>query len=105
MHHPAHGVGRNGRPGPGEIRATVLRVLGEIAPEADPATLQPHASLREQLDVDSMDLLNFVIGLHHALGVDIPEADYPKLATLDACVDYLASAQAGWSGTRGADPR
>jgi acyl carrier protein len=36
-----------------------------------------------------MDVLNFVVGLHTALGVDIPETDYPQLATLDACVDYL----------------
>ena len=47
-------------------------------------------AFRDQLDLDSMDLLNFVIGLHTALGVDIPEADYSKLATLDGCVDYLA---------------
>jgi hypothetical protein len=58
-----------------ELRATVLRVLGEIAPEADLAALHPD--------------VGFVVGLHAALGVDIPEADYPKLATLDACVDYL----------------
>jgi acyl carrier protein len=73
-----------------EIRATVLRVLGEIAPEADPAALEPGVPFREQLDLDSIDLLNVVVGLHGALGVDIPEADYPKLATLDACVEYLA---------------
>jgi acyl carrier protein len=71
------------------IRATVLRVLGEIAPEADLAGLAPHVPFRDQLDLDSMDLLNVVVGLHGTLGVDIPEADYPKLATLEACVDYL----------------
>ena len=73
-----------------ELRAAVLRVLGEIAPEADLASLQPDVAFREQLDLDSMDILNFVVGLHAALGVEIPEADYPKLATLDACVEYLA---------------
>jgi acyl carrier protein len=71
------------------IRATVLRVLGEIAPEADLAGLAPRVPFRDQLDLDSMDLLNVVVGLHGALGVDIPEADYPNLATLDTCVDYL----------------
>ena len=75
-----------------EIRATVLRALGEIAPEADLATLEPDVPFRDQLDLDSMDFLNFVIALHAALDVDIPEADYPKLATLDGCVDYLAGA-------------
>jgi acyl carrier protein len=72
-----------------ELRATVLRVLGDIAPEADLAALHPDIGFRDQLDLDSMDVLNFVVGLHTALGVDIPETDYPKLATLDACVDYL----------------
>jgi acyl carrier protein len=72
-----------------ELRAAVLRVLGEIAPEADLASLEPDVAFREQLDLDSMDILNFVVGLHAALGVEIPEADYPKLATLDACVGYL----------------
>ena len=75
-----------------EIRAIVLRTLGEIAPEADLSTLEPGVSFRDQLDVDSMDLLNFVIALHAVLHVDIPEADYPKLATLDGCVDYLVEA-------------
>lgn len=74
-----------------EIRAAVLRVLGDIAPEADLATLVPDVELREQLDLDSMDLLNVLVGLHAALGVDVPETDYAKLTTLDACVDYLAT--------------
>lgn len=74
-----------------EIRDAVVRALGEIAPEADPAALAPDVPFREQLDVDSMDHLNFVIALHGALGVEIPEADYPSLNTLDACVDYLAA--------------
>jgi acyl carrier protein len=72
-----------------ELRATVLRVLGEIAPEADLAALRSDVGFRDQLDLDSMDVLNFVVGLHTAVGVDIPEADYPKLTTLDTCVDYL----------------
>lgn len=72
-----------------EIRATLLSVLGTIAPEADPATLDPGESLREQLDLDSMDFLNFVIGVHKRLGVEIPEADYPRLASLDGAVAYL----------------
>jgi acyl carrier protein len=74
-----------------ELRATVLRVLGDIAPEADLASLRPDAPIRDQLDLDSMDVLNVMVGLHDALGVDIPEVDGPKLATLDACVEYLAS--------------
>jgi acyl carrier protein len=71
------------------VRATVLSVLGEIAPEADLGGVRGDLPLREQLDLDSMDMLNFVVGLHTALGIDIPEADYGKLATIDACIAYL----------------
>jgi acyl carrier protein len=74
-----------------EIRATVLQVLGEIAPEADLTALDPRGELRRQLDLDSMDVLNFVVGLHEAFHVDIAEADYPKYATLHGCVEQLAS--------------
>ncbi len=76
---------------PDEIKETVLRLLGQIAPEADLTHLKPALSFRDQLDIDSMDFLNFVVALHGALGVEIPEADYGKVATLDACVRYLAS--------------
>jgi acyl carrier protein len=77
-----------------EIRAVVIDALTRIAPEADAATIQPGVAFREQLDLDSMDFLNFVIALHERLGVAIPEADYPRLATLDAAVAHLARALA-----------
>ena len=76
------------------VRATVLSVLGEIAPEADLGGVRGDVPLRDQLDLDSMDLLNFVVGLHAALGIDIPERDYGRLVTLDACVAYLAERKA-----------
>jgi acyl carrier protein len=72
-----------------ELRRIVLATLGDIAPEADLAALPPDKALRDELDIDSMDFLNFVIALHEKLGVDIPEADYPQLITLDASVRYL----------------
>jgi acyl carrier protein len=71
-----------------EIKALVLRELGKIAPEAG-SDLDPDADLREQIDLDSMDILNLMIAIHEATGVEIPEADYPKLTTLNACVAYL----------------
>jgi acyl carrier protein len=74
-----------------ELRATVLRVLGEIAPEADLSQLKPDLRIRDQLDIDSMDALNFFIRLHKELKVEIPEADYPKLVSLNGCVEYLAA--------------
>jgi acyl carrier protein len=72
-----------------ELRQIVLATLGDIAPEADLGSLPPDKPLRDELDIDSMDFLNFVIALHEKLGVDIPEADYPQLITLDAAVRYL----------------
>lgn len=76
-------------------RADILTVLeeelGNIAPEADFKSLDPSADLREAIDIDSMDFINFVIALHRRLGVDIPELDYPKLVTLDGAIKYLTA--------------
>ena len=58
------------------------------------STSTSDADLREELDIDSMDFLNFVIGLHERTGIDVPERDYPKLATLAGCVSYLSAAAA-----------
>jgi acyl carrier protein len=77
-----------------EIRAVVLRSLGDIAPEADLTALDPDARIRDELDIDSMDALNFLIAIDAELGIDIPEADYPRMATINAIVDYLSKKQA-----------
>jgi len=73
------------------LRETVLATLRGIAPEVAPGELQPGKPLRDQVDIDSMDWLNFLVALHARLGVDIPEADYRKLVTLDDLVRYLAA--------------
>jgi acyl carrier protein len=78
-----------------EIRAKVLAALAAVVPELDPAELRPDRPIRDELDIDSMDFLNFTIGLHQAFGIEIPEADYRRLDTLNACVDYVAAALAG----------
>lgn len=74
-----------------EIKALVLRELRKIAPEAEPDQIDSAVDLREQVDLDSMDILNLMIAIHDATKVDIPEADYPKMATLDGAVAYLRS--------------
>jgi acyl carrier protein len=74
-----------------EMREIVLRVLGNIAPEVDFASLDPDGDLRDQIDIDSVDFLNFAIGLHNELGIDIPDSDVPKLLTLNGCVNYIAA--------------
>jgi acyl carrier protein len=71
-----------------EIKGLVLRELAKIAPEAS-TEIDPDTDLREQIDLDSMDILNLMIAVNAATGVDIPEADYPQLATLNGCVAYL----------------
>jgi acyl carrier protein len=75
-----------------EIRVRVIKTLSGIVPELDPRNLKPAVSLRDQLDVDSMDFLNFLIALHQEFAVDVPESDAAKLGTVDACVDYLVKA-------------
>jgi acyl carrier protein len=73
-----------------EIRAVVHQALRAVAPEADPGTLDASVDLRDQLDIDSMDFLNFIIGLDERTGVNVPERDYGKLGTIDACVAYIS---------------
>ncbi len=72
-----------------DIRKLVEEELGNIAPEMDLQALDPNADLREALDIDSMDFLNFVTALHHRLGLDIPELDYPKLITFAGALRYI----------------
>ena len=75
------------------IETALVDALLSVAPEVDISSLEPTHDLREQCDLDSMDFLNFVLALHHSLGVDIPEADYPKLATMDKARAYLDAAR------------
>jgi acyl carrier protein len=72
-----------------EAKALIIDVLSGIAPEADFAALPGEGRLRDELDLDSMDFLNFVAALHERTKIDIPEADYPKLFTLDGTIAYL----------------
>jgi acyl carrier protein len=75
------------------LRKEIFEALAEIAPEADPRSLRGEIPLRDQLDLDSMDFLNLLIAVHQRTAVEIPEADYGKLATLDQLVDYLEARQ------------
>lgn len=68
---------------------TVLTLLCSIAPELEPEALELARPLRQQVDLDSMDWLNFLVGLHQRLGVEIAESDYARLISLNDVVDYL----------------
>ena len=80
---------------PDEVRQLFFEELGNIAPEWDPAEIDPQEDIREAMDIDSMDLLNLVIALHKRLGIDIPEADYGRLITIDGAVAYLTAKSGG----------
>jgi acyl carrier protein len=74
-----------------ELEAIVKRVLSGIAPEADLETLDPGTDLRESLDLDSMDFLNFLVGLREETGIEVPDVDVTRVSTLASCLDYLAA--------------
>lgn len=80
------------------IRGVVLKTLCRIAPEVNPEEVIPDKPLRDQVDLDSMDWLNFLVGLHEALKVDIPEGDYQRLSTLDDLIAYLRRRAGGRPG-------
>jgi len=75
---------------PADIRAVIEDELARIAPDIEFEAIDPNADLRDEADIDSMDFLNLVTALHSRLGVEIPEADNPKLTTLQGAIDYLA---------------
>jgi acyl carrier protein len=74
---------------PEEVKKIVLAIIADIAPDEDLSNVKPEVRLREQLELDSMDFLDIVMELRKKYGIEVPEADYPKLATLDSCAEYL----------------
>jgi acyl carrier protein len=70
-------------------RSALLEAICAIAPETDPAAVLPDRPLRDQIDLDSFDWLNVIIGLSTRLGIEVPERDYAELRTLDSAADYL----------------
>ncbi len=73
-----------------DITAAIREELARLAPEIDFAALDPTSDLREQADLDSMDFLNLLTALHQRLGVEIPDADARRLATIDDAIAYLS---------------
>ena len=89
---------------PIEARALLARLLRRIAPEVDLATIDPAAPLQEAADLDSMDFLNLVAAVYEDTGIDIPERDYPSIASVDGFVARLAADQSpSSSGPRSAE--
>jgi acyl carrier protein len=74
-----------------EIKTIVFQLLKQIAPDTEPSTLKPSDNIRDVLGIDSFDALQFLVALDKKLGIDIPEADYGKRATLESLVAYVRS--------------
>jgi acyl carrier protein len=72
-----------------DLDALVRGILQDIAPDLDISSLRADVDMRDELDIDSVDFLNFVAALHEKTGVDIPERDYPMVSTVSRCVEYL----------------
>lgn len=72
-----------------EILNTIYGLLKNIAPEMEPKVLDPEENIREALNIDSYDALQFIVGLCEKLKIDIPEQDYGKTATIKSLLTYL----------------
>ena len=79
----------NTTPAGRDFEAVVRGVLGDVAPDVDAQDADVHADFHEEFGLDSMDTLNLAIGLAEAAGIDIPERDYPQIASISSCVAYL----------------
>lgn len=78
-----------------EIQVAVLAVITGVAPEVDGAAIAPGKALRRQVDLDSADWLNVLVGIQQQLGVEIPDADAARLSTLQMLVDHVMTARGG----------
>ena len=72
-----------------EVQQIVLDIIADIAPDEDLSNVKPEVRLRDQLSLDSMDFLDIVMELRKKHGIEVPEAEYPQLASLESCANYL----------------
>ena len=72
-----------------EVSQAIIDIINDILPEGDCSAVNPDEKLRDQLDLDSMDFLDIVMELRKQYGIEVPEDDYSKLATLSSCIEYL----------------
>lgn len=72
-----------------EVKVTIFRLLRNIAPDTEPEKLKPDDDIRHTLEIDSFDALQFVVALDEHFGIDTPESDYGKIATLKNLVAYI----------------
>ena len=73
-----------------QVKEIVLNVISVVAPDADLSNIKSDVRLRDQLDMDSMDFLDIVMELRKRYRIEVPKEDYPRLASVDSCAEYLA---------------
>lgn len=81
-----------------ELKRDILETLAEAAPGSDVSTIDSAVSFRDQIEIDSIDFMNFVLLLEKRLALKVPEIDYPKLSSLNGCLSYFKSANADSTG-------
>ena len=72
-----------------EVRKAIVNILSDIAPDEDIGSIRDEVSLRDQIDLDSMDFLDIVMELRKRFNIEVPEKDYEHLATMASCISYL----------------
>ncbi len=72
-----------------QVKQIVIDIINEIAPDEDTSGIKSEVNLRDQMDLDSMDFLDIVMELRKQHNIEVPEEDYPQLASLDSCAAYL----------------
>ena len=77
------------------LEESIYAALGEITPGLDPRALDPRIALRDQIEMDSVDFLRFVLDLERRRGVRVPDLDYPRLASIAGCAAYLGRLEGG----------
>lgn len=82
-------------PAPPSLESQILTLLVGVAPDVDPAGVQPGVEFRDQFDFDSMDLFNFAAAIHQTFGIEIPERDYRSLTSLASSAAYVRGKLAG----------
>ena len=72
-----------------EVRQAVVDILADIAPDENVSSIKDDITLREQMDLDSMDFLDIVMELRKRFNIEVPESDYQELVSMDSCIQYL----------------
>jgi acyl carrier protein len=74
-----------------ETKQSLFILLKQIAPDTEPSTLKPDDNIREKLNIDSFDTLQFIVSVNEKFGIEIPEEDYEKITTINSLTNYIST--------------